>query len=106
MCRNTDCIKCQIFKNEKKMKSTKLITRNLHLCGQTFGKVVPKNLKGRSKSSQEWLTRQLADPFVEKAKMLNYRWDLIYTNFTVYYIEILIDQVPKCLQTSRNQSKT
>lgn len=55
------------------MKTTKLITRNLHFCGQTFSKTVPKNLKGRSKSSQEWLTRQLADPFVEKAKMMNYR---------------------------------
>jgi hypothetical protein len=37
-------------------------------------KEVPKDLKGRSKSSQEWLTRQLADPYVEKAKMLNYRY--------------------------------
>jgi len=33
----------------------------------------PNNLKGKSKSSQEWLTRQLADPYVEKARMLNYR---------------------------------
>jgi hypothetical protein len=37
-------------------------------------KEVPKDLKGRTKSSQEWLTRQLADPYVEKAKMLNYRY--------------------------------
>nr|CAD7459741.1 unnamed protein product [Timema tahoe] len=36
-------------------------------------KQVPTNLKGRSKSSQEWLSRQLADPYVEKAKMSNYR---------------------------------
>ncbi|KAH8273134.1 hypothetical protein KR018_006231 [Drosophila ironensis] len=33
----------------------------------------PRNLKGRGKSSQEWLTRQLADPYVEKARMMNYR---------------------------------
>lgn len=33
----------------------------------------PNNLKGKSKSSQDWLTRQLADPYVEKARMLNYR---------------------------------
>lgn len=56
-----------------KMKTTKIITRNLHLYGQTLAKVVPNNLKGRSKSSQEWLTRQLTDPFIEKAKMMNYR---------------------------------
>lgn len=30
---------------------------------------VPTNLKGKKKSSQEWLTRQLADPYVEKAKV-------------------------------------
>ncbi|KFB35413.1 AGAP004177-PA-like protein [Anopheles sinensis] len=40
---------------------------------RTFAKVVPSNLKGRSKSSQEWLTRQLSDPYVERAKMMNYR---------------------------------
>ncbi|XP_075146923.1 mitochondrial rRNA methyltransferase 2 [Haematobia irritans] len=39
----------------------------------TWGKQIPNNLKGKSKSSQEWLTRQLADPYVEKAKMMNYR---------------------------------
>lgn len=38
-----------------------------------YAKQQPKNLKGRSKSSQDWLTRQLADPYVEKARMLNYR---------------------------------
>lgn len=36
-------------------------------------KQIPNNLKGKSKSSQEWLTRQMADPYVEKAKMMNYR---------------------------------
>lgn len=44
------------------------IYTNLHLA-----KVVPTNLKGKSKSSQEWITRQLSDPYVERAKMLNYR---------------------------------
>uniref|UniRef100_A0A0K8VUB2 rRNA methyltransferase 2, mitochondrial n=1 Tax=Bactrocera latifrons TaxID=174628 RepID=A0A0K8VUB2_BACLA len=38
-----------------------------------LAKQIPRNLKGRSKSSQEWLTRQLADPYVEKAKMMNLR---------------------------------
>jgi hypothetical protein len=39
-----------------------------------LSKELPKNLKGRSKSSQEWLIRQLADPYVEKARRLNYRY--------------------------------
>ncbi|XP_020813602.1 rRNA methyltransferase 2, mitochondrial [Drosophila serrata] len=41
--------------------------------GGNNAKQQPRNLKGRSKSSQEWLTRQLADPYVEKARMMNYR---------------------------------
>ncbi|KAJ6639728.1 rRNA methyltransferase 2, mitochondrial [Pseudolycoriella hygida] len=55
------------------MNTLKTLTRNFHSCGHECAKVVPKNLKGRGKSSQEWLTRQLSDPFVEKAKMMNYR---------------------------------
>ncbi|KAK9754714.1 FtsJ-like methyltransferase [Popillia japonica] len=38
-----------------------------------FFKKVPSNLKGRSVSSQQWLTRQLNDPYVEKAKFMSYR---------------------------------
>lgn len=34
---------------------------------------VPTNLKGKKTSSQLWLRRQFADPYVEKAKMENYR---------------------------------
>lgn len=34
---------------------------------------VPNNLKGKSKSSQDWIIRQLRDPYVEKAKIMNYR---------------------------------
>lgn len=33
---------------------------------------VPTNLKGKSKSSQEWITRQLTDPYIEKAKVRNF----------------------------------
>lgn len=36
-------------------------------------KKIPTNLKGKSKSSQEWLIRQLKDPYVENAKVKNYR---------------------------------
>ncbi|KAL0116493.1 hypothetical protein PUN28_009866 [Cardiocondyla obscurior] len=36
-------------------------------------KETPQNLKGKKHSSQLWLTRQLQDPYVEKAKQENYR---------------------------------
>ncbi|XP_013097987.2 rRNA methyltransferase 2, mitochondrial [Stomoxys calcitrans] len=49
------------------------LRRSLSTSLQSWAKQVPNNLKGKSKSSQEWLTRQLADPYVEKAKMMNYR---------------------------------
>ncbi|XP_062555462.1 rRNA methyltransferase 2, mitochondrial [Armigeres subalbatus] len=47
--------------------------RRLHNSSVALEKVIPTNLKGKSKSSQQWLMRQLNDPYVEKAKMLNYR---------------------------------
>lgn len=39
-----------------------------------FCRQLPESLKGRSKSSHEWLIRQLKDPYVEKARMENYRF--------------------------------
>ena len=51
------------------------VTRKLTSSHQLY-KEIPKTLKGRSKSSQEWLMRHLADPYVEKARMLNYRYNL------------------------------
>ncbi|KAF6202222.1 hypothetical protein GE061_004620 [Apolygus lucorum] len=39
----------------------------------TLKKEIAKNLKGRSKSSQDWLLRQLRDPYVEKARTENFR---------------------------------
>lgn len=36
-------------------------------------KKLPQNLKNRTKSSQEWLTRHLNDPYVKRANMENYR---------------------------------
>lgn len=33
----------------------------------------PVKLKAKGHSSQEWLRRQMTDPYVEKAKMLSYR---------------------------------
>lgn len=36
-------------------------------------KIVPKSLRGRGKSSQDWLTRQLNDPYVKLAQREQYR---------------------------------
>ena len=36
-------------------------------------KTIPNNLKGKSTSSQDWLIRQLNDPYVKKARYANYR---------------------------------
>ncbi|XP_064478037.1 rRNA methyltransferase 2, mitochondrial-like [Ornithodoros turicata] len=36
-------------------------------------KVQPKNLKGKSRTAQDWLTRQLNDPYVKKSRYDNYR---------------------------------
>jgi len=38
-----------------------------------FYSKLPLSLKGRKKASQEWLIRQFKDPYVEKARMENYR---------------------------------
>lgn len=35
---------------------------------RAYATKVPTNLKGKTKSSQEWIIRQLADPYVERAK--------------------------------------
>uniref|UniRef100_A0A336LL47 rRNA methyltransferase 2, mitochondrial n=1 Tax=Culicoides sonorensis TaxID=179676 RepID=A0A336LL47_CULSO len=50
-----------------------MFKRNFTLSSIALAKVIPKNLKGKSVSSQLWLQRQLSDPYVEKAKRLNYR---------------------------------
>lgn len=47
--------------------------RKLSTSAKVLKKVVPNNLKGKSVSSQHWLARQLTDPYVEKAKLMNYR---------------------------------
>lgn len=36
-------------------------------------KIVPNNLKNKSKSSQDWLTRQLNDQYVKKSRFESYR---------------------------------
>ncbi|CAL8122486.1 unnamed protein product [Orchesella dallaii] len=46
--------------------------RCIHSSCSAF-KIIPNNLTGKSKSSQEWLSRQLNDPYVKKAHEMNYR---------------------------------
>ncbi|KAJ8953554.1 hypothetical protein NQ318_002974 [Aromia moschata] len=54
---------------------TGLQIRTLSTCVKTLRKVSPNDLKSKIKgvSSQHWLSRQLSDPYVEKAKRMNYR---------------------------------
>ncbi|XP_055931026.1 rRNA methyltransferase 2, mitochondrial-like [Argiope bruennichi] len=46
--------------------------RNISLSNISH-KTVPTNLKGKSKSSQEWLTRQLNDEYVKRSRYHGYR---------------------------------
>ncbi|CAL1263233.1 unnamed protein product [Larinioides sclopetarius] len=47
-------------------------TRNISVSNTSY-KIVPNNLKGKSKSSQDWITRQLNDEFVKKSRYHGYR---------------------------------
>lgn len=51
----------------------RLIHRTYYTSALNLTKETPNNLKGKSHSAQRWLTRQLSDPFVQMAKMQNYR---------------------------------
>lgn len=48
------------------------LVRNLYTSCVSYSKKTVK--KAKSHSSHQWLSRQMADPFVEKAKMKNYRF--------------------------------
>lgn len=51
-----------------------MATRTCNFSTTTFlCKVQPNNLKGKSKTSQDWLTRQLNDPYVKRSRYDNYR---------------------------------
>ena len=54
------------------MTSRVIQRRGFHVSRPSF-KLYPKNLKGKSVSSQNWLLRQLNDPYVLKARYENYR---------------------------------
>lgn len=47
--------------------------RSMHTGTVLWKKEPPKIVKGKSHSSNQWLSRQMADPFVQMAKMQNYR---------------------------------
>ncbi|KAL6262233.1 hypothetical protein P5V15_007328 [Pogonomyrmex californicus] len=47
-------------------------TRRIHT-DRALLKEIPRNLKNKKHGSQLWLTRQMRDPYVEKAKQENYR---------------------------------
>nr|XP_045594871.1 rRNA methyltransferase 2, mitochondrial-like isoform X2 [Procambarus clarkii] len=64
----------QIPSNMKMRSRCWSIWQTLQFCTSSVtNKVIPKNLKGRSKSSQDWLTRQLNDPYVKLAKHNQFR---------------------------------
>lgn len=46
--------------------------KRFHTSCHSLAKIIPKNAKGGS--STRWLTRQLADPFIELARKQNFRW--------------------------------
>uniref|UniRef100_A0A131Z029 rRNA methyltransferase 2, mitochondrial n=1 Tax=Rhipicephalus appendiculatus TaxID=34631 RepID=A0A131Z029_RHIAP len=48
------------------------LRRTLHASAAQL-KVQPQNLKGKSKASQDWLTRHLNDPYVKQSRYDNYR---------------------------------
>lgn len=50
-----------------------IFCRNILITARSYSTKVPTNLKGKKKSSQEWLLRQFKDPYVEKSKLENYR---------------------------------
>ncbi|OXU31080.1 hypothetical protein TSAR_014237 [Trichomalopsis sarcophagae] len=53
-------------------ESSKQFLRSFHTF-RALLKEKPTNLKGKKHSSQQWLSRQFKDPYVEKARQENYR---------------------------------
>lgn len=51
--------------------NNKFLRRSFYTTAQLYKKVKLKNAKGSS--STHWLQRQLSDPYVERAKIQNYR---------------------------------
>lgn len=73
-----------------------LSIRNFYTSCAVNSKKTPK--KAKSHSSHQWLARQMSDPFVELAKMKNYRFDFqsvlnefvhFVLNFTFYNVRCI-----------------
>lgn len=48
--------------------------RNFYTSSSLAKQIKLKNTKNKGVSSHNWLLRQLKDPYVEKAKLMNYRY--------------------------------
>ena len=54
-------------------RSLDMVNRRVIHTTVVRNKITPTNLKGKSTSSQNWIKRQLNDPYVTKARYANYR---------------------------------
>lgn len=62
----------EAFVGSAKYAASQSLRRSLHASAAQL-KVQPQNLKGKSKASQDWLTRHLNDPYVQQSRYDNYR---------------------------------
>ncbi|KFM80523.1 putative ribosomal RNA methyltransferase, partial [Stegodyphus mimosarum] len=63
-----------VFRRERKNLQVFLLHHVRQISSSSpMRKTIPDNLKGKSKSSQEWLTRQLNDVYVKKCRYDRYR---------------------------------
>jgi len=59
--------------NSSKIKSLPFSMYGQLLLARCYGKLGPTDLKGRTTSAQNWLIRQLKDPYVKRARQESYR---------------------------------
>jgi 23S rRNA (uridine2552-2'-O)-methyltransferase len=69
LCCNQILISNNLIKNYININIRKQLIHSSH----SLNKIIANNLKNKSKSSQDWLIRQLNDPYVKKARYENYR---------------------------------
>ncbi|XP_011143453.1 rRNA methyltransferase 2, mitochondrial isoform X2 [Harpegnathos saltator] len=67
-----DTLCCAAVVRMNSLRQNVSLTRSVHVAC-TLLKETPRNLKHKKHSSQQWLVRQLRDPYVEKAKQERYR---------------------------------
>ena len=64
---------CKAILNHDVVYQSGLLNKKFICTSNILSKIVPTNLKGKSKGSQLWLTRQLNDPYVARAFKESYR---------------------------------